>query len=65
MEKKSLEEAKHIAQKVSREYPEMVIIVMDKKGQKATYTASEWIYREWILDGWHVVTKYKNGKIVA
>lgn len=34
MEKKSLEEAKHIAQKVSREYPEMVIIVMDKKGKK-------------------------------
>lgn len=65
MEKKSLEEAKHIAQKVSREYPEIVIIVMDKKGQKATYTASEWIYRERILDGWHVVTKYKNGKIVA
>lgn len=65
MEKKSLEEAKHIAQKVSREYPEKVIIVMDKKGQKATYTASEWIYRERILDGWHVVTKYKNGKIVA
>lgn len=65
MEKKSLEEAKHIAQKVSREYPEMIIIVMDKKGKKATYTASEWIYRERILDGWHVVTKYKNGKIVA
>lgn len=65
MEKKSLEEAKHIAQKVSREYPEMIIIAMDKKGKKATYTASEWIYRERILDGWHVVTKYKNGKIVA
>ena len=65
MEKKSLEEAKHIAQKVSREYPEMIIIVMDKKGKKATYTASEWIYRARILDGWHVVTKYKNGKIVA
>lgn len=65
MEKKSLEEDKHIAQKVSREYPEMIIVVMDKKGKKATYTASEWIYRERILDGWHVVTKYKNGKIVA
>lgn len=65
MEKKSLEEAKHIAQKVSREYPEMIIVVMDKKGKKATYTASEWIYGERILDGWHVVTKYKNGKIVA
>lgn len=65
MEKKSLEEAKHIAQKVSREYPEMIIIVMDKKGKKATYTASERIYRERILDGWHVVIKYKNGKIVA
>lgn len=51
MEKKSLEEAKHIAQKVSREYPEMIIVVMDKKGKKATYTASEWIYRERILDG--------------
>ena len=65
MEKKSLEEAKHIAHKVSKEYPEMIIVVMDKKGKKATYTASEWIYRERILDGWHVVTKYKNGKIVA
>lgn len=35
MEKKSLEEAKHIAQKVSREYPEMIIVVMDKKGKKS------------------------------
>lgn len=65
MEKKSLEEAKRIAQKVSREYPNEVIIVMDKKGKKATYTASEWIHRERILEGWHTVTKYKNGEIVA
>lgn len=65
MEKKSLEEAKRIACKVSKEYPETVMIVMDKKGKKATYTASEWIYKERILEGWHVVVKYQNGKEIA
>lgn len=62
--KKSLDDAKCIAQKISMEYPDITMIVLDKKGMKATYTASEWIYRERILEGWHTVAKYKNGKLV-
>ena len=62
--KKSLEESKRIAQKVRKDYPDVIMIVMDKKGHKATYTASEWVYNERILDGWHTVVKYKNGEIV-
>lgn len=65
MGKKSLEEAKRIAQKVSKEYPDIVIDVMDKKGRKATYTASEWIRSERILDGYYTVAKYRNGMIIS
>jgi len=61
-EKKSLEEAMRRARKVSKEYPEEIIRVMDKKGRKATYTSSNWIYKERVLEGYYTVAVYKNGK---
>lgn len=61
MIKKSLQEAKNRALQASKEYPEEILKVLDKKGCKATYTASNWIYRERILEGYHTVVTYKGG----
>lgn len=65
MIKKSLQDALKVARKVSGEYPDTAIRVMDKKGAKATYTASSFVYRERVLEGYHTVTIFKSGEEVV
>ena len=60
--KKSLDEAVIEAKRISFVYPKIVVRVMDKKYSKAVVCISSWVYKERILDGWHVVTTFKNGK---
>ncbi len=62
MLKKSLQDAKTRALQDSNKYPDVEMRVMDKKGCKAIYTASDWIYRERVLDGYHTVATYKGGE---
>ena len=64
MNKKSLQVALAEAQKASKEYPNVVIRVMDKKGGKAVYTGSEWVYKERVLAGYHTVATYKGGTVL-
>ena len=58
--KKSLEEAIIQAYRHSMLYPGM----MDKPRKHAIVCASEWVYRARVLDGWHTVLTYRNGKEV-
>ena len=60
--KKSIEEAKVQAQKLSAEHPHNTVRVMDKPWKYAVVCASEWGYKERVLDGWYVVTTYRAGK---
>ena len=62
--KKSVEEAKVQAQKLSAGHTHNIVLVLDKPRKHAVVCASEWVYRERILDGWHVVTTYRAGKEV-
>lgn len=62
--KKSVEEAKARAQKLSAEHPHNTVRVLDKPRKHAVVCASEWVYRERILDGWHTAAAYKAGKEV-
>ena len=48
--------------KKSVEHPHNTVRVLDKSRKHAVVCASEWVYRERILDGWHVVTTYRAGK---
>ena len=63
--KKSLEMARAEALKLSQEHPTILYRVMDKKGQMAVCTGSEWIYRERVREGWHTAAAYKGGEEVA
>ena len=63
--KKSLEMAKAEALKLSEEHPTILYRVMDKKGQMAVCTGSDWVYRERVRDGWFTVAAYQNGSEVA
>ena len=65
MIKKSLQDAFKVARKVSGEYPDTAIRVMDKKGAKATYTASSFVYSERVLKGYHTITIFKSGEEVV
>lgn len=60
--KKSLDEAIVQAKQISLEYPKVVVRVMDKKYSKAVVCISSWVHKERILDGWHDVIAFKNGK---
>ncbi len=62
--KKSLEEAKVRAQQHSAEHPGVTVRVLDKIRQHSVVCASEWIYKERILDGWYTAATYKAGKEV-
>lgn len=64
MSKKSLEIAKAGAKAYSKEYPELIVKVMDKKGYKAVFTSSNWVYTGRVLEGFHTVITYKNGEAV-
>lgn len=61
MEKKSITEAKAEAIRLSKKNPDSIYYVMDKKREHACCHRFEWVVRQKILDGWHIVTRYKNG----
>jgi len=63
--KKSVVDACKAAEQYSAEHPEFVVFVMDKSRKRAVICVEDWIYRERILEGWRVVTKYQNGKEVS
>lgn len=60
--KKSLKEAIEKAKAHSQQYPCTICMVMDKKGRHAVVCASAWAYRERVLEGWHTVAKFLDGK---
>ena len=62
--KKSLQKAIEQAIQMSVEHPNMKYWVMDKPKQQSFITASEWVYNEHILHGWHTHSIYKAGKRV-
>lgn len=62
--KKSIEEAKARAKRISLDYPAITVHVMDKSRQRAVVVGVDFVVRERILEGWHTVTTYKNGKEV-
>lgn len=62
--KKSLGEAEYNAKLHSKMNPDMDVWVMDKKSQRAVVCASEWICKQRILLGWHIVKTFRNGKEV-
>ena len=62
--KKSVEKATIRAKALSTENFGVPVRVMDKPRKHAVVTASEWVYCERILDGWHTVVTYRNGKEV-
>lgn len=59
--KKSLSEAIDKAREISIKFPGIEIVVFDKKGKKANCSASVWVFRERILDGWHIVCRFTGG----
>ena len=62
--KKSIAEAMQRAQQQSAEHPGVIVRVMDKPRKHAIVTASEWVYKERILDGYVTVAVFKDGKEV-
>ena len=62
--KKSLELALVKAQEHSKKFPDILVRVMDKKGKRAVVTASDWIYRERVLEGYYTKAEYRNGERV-
>lgn len=62
--KKSIAEAMQRAQQQSAEHPHNTVRVMDKPRKHAVVTASEWVYKERILDGYVTVAVFKDGKEV-
>lgn len=60
--KKSLIEAHAEAKRMSEKFPDVIYYVMDKPRKRAGVYSSEWSRRELILEGWHTVAKYLNGK---
>lgn len=62
--KKSISVKMDEAKALSKQHPKIAFRVMDKAGEKAVVCASDWVYRERILAGWHVVVSYMNGGMV-
>jgi len=59
--KKSLDEA---MERAKAESFGGVIYVMDKPRQHAVTCKSEWVMKERILEGWRIVSVFKNGEKV-
>ena len=59
--KDSIVKAEQEALRLSLANPNITYYVMDKKRKQAVCSASEWVVRERILDGWYGVCRYKNG----
>lgn len=62
--KVSVERALERAKLHSKQFPNDDVWVMDKKWSDAVVCANDWVYRERILAGWHVVAKFRAGKRV-
>ena len=62
--KKSITDAAVQAQQISAKNPGVTVWVMDKPKRKAVVVCFDWVRKERILDGWHVVTTYRAGKEV-
>ena len=60
-QKKSLLSATAEAVASSMGHSGVIYYVMDKRKQQAACHASQWVVKEKILAGWHVVAKYMNG----
>lgn len=63
IKKKSVLLAIAEAQALSIKFPGVTYWVMDKPRHHAQVYSVEWICRERILQGWHIVCKFKNGKM--
>lgn len=59
--KKSLQEAIERAASFSKGGPNPVR-VMDKKYQRSRMYASNWVYNQFILEGWEMVCTFIDGK---
>lgn len=62
--KKSVIEAMERERQRSAEFPGVTVRVMDRPKKHAVVTASDWVYRERTLAGWHTVATFKGGKEV-
>lgn len=62
--KKSVVSALEQAREHSEAFPDVTVRVMDRARKHAIVTASEWVYKEAINDGWHTVATFRDGKEV-
>lgn len=60
--KKSLAIAIENARLQSLATPDLVVYVMDKPRKEAVISTSAWVVRERILEGWHTVKRFINGR---
>ena len=59
--KESVVRVKQEAHKLSEQFPDCPYYVMDKRGKRAVCHSMDWMVRERILSGYHVVCCYKGG----
>lgn len=62
--KKSIAEAMQRAKAHSLEHLGITVRVLDRPRKHAVVCASEWIYKERVLEGWRTVAVFKDGKEV-
>lgn len=60
--KKSVIEARQRALENSEAAPGILIRVMDKPRKHAVICSHPLVYRKRVLDGWHTVAVFRNGK---
>lgn len=52
------------AMEESVKYPNQVYTIMDKPNKQCIVHTVEWIVDQRILDGWHIVCRIQNGKVL-
>lgn len=62
--KKSIVEATSNAKLHSTMNPNTTVWVMDKKNKRAVVCTSEWVCKQRIMSGWHIVKTFRNDKEV-
>lgn len=62
--KKSLEQAKKSAIEHSKQFPDIIVYVMDKPKKRAVVSTVEWVVKQRVFEGYSTVAKYKNGEEV-
>lgn len=62
--KKTLREAMNRAKRYSESVPTILVRVLDKNWEPATFTGSEWVYNDLMSDGWDTVVTFRGGKEV-